>query len=85
MKRAIGTAAVALAIAFMPLRATATTPPPSISPSSGTSPVAVWLVMGCAATIIWAAWIANIAQNRQLTPAEANFCGLGYLLRVPRQ
>ena len=84
MKRAIVTAAVALAIAFVPLRASATLPPPSISPSNGTSPVAVWLVMGCAATIIWAAWIANVSQNRQLTPAEASLCGLGFLLRVPR-
>jgi hypothetical protein len=83
MKRAIVTAAVALAIAFVPLRASATLPPPSISTSSST-PVAVWLVMGCAATIIWAAWIANVSQNRPLTAAEASLCGLGFLLRVPR-
>jgi len=85
MKRAIVAAAVALAIAFVPLRATATIPPPAIGSTNGTSPVAVWLVIGCAATIIWAAWVANISQNRQLTSAEASFCGLGYLLRVPRQ
>ena len=84
MKRAIVTFAVALAIAFVPLRASATLPPPPIVNTNGTSPVAVWLVMGCAATIIWAAWIANVSQNRQLTAAEANLCGLGFLLRVPR-
>jgi hypothetical protein len=38
--------------------------------------------MGCAASLIWAAWIANIAQNRQLTLAEANFCGLAYWLQA---
>ena len=85
MKRAIVSAIVALAIAFVPVTATATLPPPSVNSPSGSSPVAVWLVIGCAAGLVWAAWIANLAHNRQLTQSEANFCGLGYLLRVSQQ
>jgi hypothetical protein len=84
MKRAIVAGIVALAIAFVPIQATATVPPPSVS-HGGSSPVAVWLVIGCAAGLIWAAWIANVTQRRELTAAEAAFCGLGYLLRVPQQ
>jgi hypothetical protein len=82
MKKTIVAVIVALALAFTPIMATATTPPPSPHSTGGTSPVAVWLVMGCAASLIWAAWIANIAQNRQLTLAEANFCGLAYWLQA---
>lgn len=83
MKRSRFLAVIAAAaIALTPMVATATTPPPSVN-HSGASPVGVWLVMGCAASLIWAAWIANVTHNRQLTAAEASFCGLGYLLRMP--
>jgi hypothetical protein len=58
-------------------------PPPVTGGSSSSSPVGVWLVMGCAASLIWMAWIASTTQNRQLTHAEASFCGFGYLLKPP--
>lgn len=50
---------------------------------SGSSPIAVWLIMGCASSIIFAAMLAYRTQGRELSSNEAVTCGLAYWLRLP--
>lgn len=60
-------------------------PPPPPPGSSTAVPVAVWLIFGCASSIILAAAIANARDNRPLTAAEAASCGLLFWLNPPPQ
>lgn len=53
----------------------------SYSGGSSSSPIAVWLVMGCASSIIFAAFLASRTQKRELSGREATTCGLAYWLR----
>jgi hypothetical protein len=48
---------------------------------SGASPWAVWLIMGCASSIIFAAMVAYRTQGRELSSHEAVTCGFAYWLR----
>jgi hypothetical protein len=50
--------------------------PTPVPGSSAGSPIAVWLIFGCASGIILAAAVANARDNRQLTMKEAITCGL---------
>jgi hypothetical protein len=54
--------------------------PAPVPGSSSASPVAVWLIFGCASGIILAAAVANARDNRQLTQREALTCGLLFWL-----
>lgn len=51
------------------------------SGGSSSSPIAVWLVMGCAGSIIFAAFLASRKQKRELSGRETGTCGWTYLLR----
>jgi hypothetical protein len=48
---------------------------------SGSSPWPVWVIMGCASSIILAAMVAYRTQGRELSSNEAVTCGLAYWLR----
>jgi hypothetical protein len=43
-----------------------------------TNATAVWIIFGCAGSIIFAAWAKNVRLHRELTQQEAMTCGLGY-------
>jgi hypothetical protein len=43
----------------------------------------VWIIFGCAGSIVLAALAANYQQHRQLTAAEAGTCGLGFWFTPP--
>jgi hypothetical protein len=47
------------------------------------TPVAPWVVIGCAGSIVLSALAANFWNNRQLTTAEAWTCGLLYWIPMP--
>jgi hypothetical protein len=53
---------------------------PGSSGGSSVTPIAVWLVMGCATSIIFAAFLASRTQNRELSGREATTCGFAYWL-----
>jgi hypothetical protein len=42
----------------------------------------VWIIFGCAGSIILAAWVKNVRQHRELTQQEAMTCGLAYWLNA---
>jgi hypothetical protein len=54
-------------------------PPPSVVGTSG-NPLAVWLIFGCASSVILAALVASRRDNRELVTAEAATCGLLFWL-----
>ncbi len=43
-----------------------------------------WIIIGCAAGVVFAALAANARDNRELTAEEAWSCGLGFLTSTPR-
>jgi hypothetical protein len=45
---------------------------------SSSTPVGIWIAMGCVTDIILAAAVANSRDNRELTAAEAWWCGLPF-------
>ncbi len=51
--------------------------PPHTSSGHGTA-TGVWIIFGCAGSIILAAWVKNVRQHRELTQQEAMTCGLLY-------
>jgi hypothetical protein len=62
--------------------ATAVVPPSLLHRSS--KPVVPYVIFGCAASIIFAALVANFQRNRQLTATEAATCGLLFWLTPPK-
>jgi len=56
---------------------------PAAIPHSA-KPIVPYVIFGCAGALIFAAIIANIQRNRQLTPAEAATCGLLFWFTPPR-
>lgn len=78
---------IAAAAVVMPAmtsaKAAVVVPPPKPVPTcfgsgcSGSTPVAPFIIMGCAAGVVVAALIKNWANHRELTPLEAATCGLG--------
>jgi hypothetical protein len=76
--RLVSLAASAL-LAFSTATASAGTAriPPHTSSGHGTA-TAVWVIFGCAGSIIFAAWVKNIRQHRELTQQEAMTCGILY-------
>ena len=57
-------------------------PTPVVHNSS--APVVPYVIFGCAGSIIFAAFIANFQQKRQLTANEAATCGLLFWFTPPR-
>ena len=49
------------------------------------NPGAAYVIFGCASSIIFAAFIANYQQNRQLTWNEAATCGILYWFTPPKR
>jgi lipid-A-disaccharide synthase-like uncharacterized protein len=43
---------------------------------------AVWIIFGCAGSIIFTAYLKHVAQHQQLTALEAETCGLAYWFRI---
>jgi ABC-type siderophore export system fused ATPase/permease subunit len=86
MRRLKFTAAV-LAALFALSTATATAGAPVLPPIThhhhSTNATAVWIIFGCAGSIVLAALAANYQQHRQLTAAEAGTCGLGFWFTPP--
>jgi hypothetical protein len=42
------------------------------------NPTAVWIIFGCASSIIFTAYVKHLKQHRELTQQEAMTCGLAY-------
>jgi hypothetical protein len=76
--RFIAVAASAL-LAFSTVTADAGTArvPPHTSSGHGTA-TAVWIIFGCAGSVVFAAIVKNASQRQQLTALEAQTCGLAY-------
>jgi len=51
--------------------------PPHTSSGHGTA-TAVWIIFGCAGSVVFAAIVKNATQRQQLTALEAQTCGLAY-------
>src|SRR5690348_15831155 len=66
-----------IAFAGIPIR----TPPCPVGHSH--TPVWPGVVIGCAASIVLSALVANFRDNRQLTTQEASSCGLLYWIPLP--
>jgi hypothetical protein len=77
--RASGFIAVA-ASAFLALSTVTTKAEMTVinTPRQHFNATAVWIIFGCAGSIIFAAWAKNARQHRELTPIEAQTCGLAY-------
>lgn len=83
MRKLIAASGILLAaLAFAPSNASAQgVPGGGGSPGGGggsSNPVGIWIAMGCVADIILAAAVANSRDNRELTAAEAWWCGLPF-------
>ena len=71
------TASAMLALSTVTAGAGMPTPPPS--PHSGhLNATGFWIIFGCAGSIILAALAKNARQHTELTPFEAQTCGLAY-------
>ena len=60
-------------------------PPPLAIAGSSASPIAVWLIFGCASSLMLAALVASQRDNRELVTAEAATCGLLFWLDGQRR
>jgi hypothetical protein len=70
-------ASVLLAFSAVPADAGAVAPPP-VSHHSGVGSTFVWVIFGCAGSIIFTAYVAHVRHRRQLTQKEAITCGAAY-------
>jgi hypothetical protein len=55
-------------------------PPPPAAATGASNALAVWLVFGCAGSVMLAALVASQRDNRELVTAEAATCGLLFWL-----
>jgi hypothetical protein len=87
MKRILFAATIAVsAYTFVSsdAHAQAPAPPPPVQIMPHVSPVP-WYLMGCPASIVLSAIVADFKDNRQLTTWEAWSCGLLYWIPMPQQ
>jgi hypothetical protein len=87
MKRIVLAAVAAIAaytLAPIEARAQGAPPPPPVTIMPHVSPIP-WYLIGCPASIVLSALVADFKDNRQLTNWEAWTCGLLYWVPMPQQ
>jgi hypothetical protein len=52
--------------------------PPPPQHTGSFNPTVVWIIFGCAGSVVFTAIVKNAAQRQQLTALEAQTCGLAY-------
>ena len=52
--------------------------PVTVKNTGHSNPTFVWIIFGCAGSIIFTAYVKHLQQHQQLTPIEAQTCGLAY-------
>jgi hypothetical protein len=52
--------------------------PPPVTHHTGAGSTFVWVIFGCAGSIIFTAYVAHMRHHRQLTQKEAMTCGAAY-------
>lgn len=75
--RLVSLAASAL-LAFSAVTADAGVVAPPPTSHTGAGPTVVWVIFGCAGSIIFTAYVAHARHHRQLTQQEAMTCGFAY-------
>ena len=69
-------ASALLAFSTVTADAGAIAPPPTSH--TGAGPTVVWVIFGCAGSIIFTAYVAHVRHKRELTQQEAMTCGFAY-------
>ena len=52
--------------------------PPPPRHTGSFNPTVVWIIFGCAGSVVFTAIVKNAQQRQQLTALEAQTCGLAY-------